>query len=146
MHPITRDRMPYTDLVRRLAFASPDELRIVERVLGRLELHRERHGALDLAARNWRRERFEERLDALLCDVADELVLEDAAHEAARREFAPDQHSTCVSDEPARLAAADIDDREPYAALDVSDADEPIGPAGQRGTVGWMGVGPGEEP
>lgn len=41
-----RDLLPYSDLVRRLASASPDELRVIERVLTSLELQREdRHEA-----------------------------------------------------------------------------------------------------
>lgn len=41
-----RDLLPYSDLVRRLASASPDELRVIERVLRALELQREeRHEA-----------------------------------------------------------------------------------------------------
>jgi hypothetical protein len=80
------------DLARRQQNCSLDELRVQDRVLGRLELGRQRYGELDLSKpRNWQRERFEERLDALVYDVCDELVLEDAARaqlrEEARREM-----------------------------------------------------------
>jgi hypothetical protein len=61
----------------RLPLASHDELRVVDRVLQRLELGRERYGLLDLAKpRDWRRELREELLDALVYDVADELAAE----------------------------------------------------------------------
>jgi hypothetical protein len=77
--------LPYCDLVRRLASASNDELRVIDRVLARLELGRERYGLLDLARpRDWRRERAEERLDALVYDVCEELVLEDGARASER--------------------------------------------------------------
>lgn len=107
-----------------------DALRVIDRITARLELGRERHGVLDLAApRDWRRERFEERLDALIYDVCEELALEDRArgelHEQARvemlGEFAPDRQPTRISDESARIALADIDEDEPYAGWDVSD-------------------------
>lgn len=73
------------DLVRRLPLASRDELRIVDRVFARLEIGRRRYGLLDLSldCRDWRAERFEERLDALIYDIAEEIALEDAAGAAA---------------------------------------------------------------
>ncbi len=80
------------DIARRLALCNLDESRVVDRVLQRLELGRERYGGLDLSKpRNWRKERFEERLDALVYDVAEELAAEDAEraqlHGDARREL-----------------------------------------------------------
>jgi hypothetical protein len=79
-------------LAGRLPAASHDELRVIDRVLGRLELGRDRYGLLDLAKpRDWRRERFEERLDALVYDACEELAIEDQARaelrEAARVEM-----------------------------------------------------------
>jgi hypothetical protein len=74
------------ELARRLALAGHDELRVIDRVLARLELGRQRYGQLDIGApRDWRRERFEERLDALVYDVCEEIALEDAAELAAHR-------------------------------------------------------------
>ncbi len=156
-------------LASRLPAASHDELRVIDRVLGRLELGRDRYGLLDLAKpRDWRRERFEERLDALVYDACEELALEAARAEmvgvdpgeldalaalaarpttpAARlehviycaqigaitperarevldglAEWHPSQHETRVSDAPAKLAARDIDEDEPYAEWDVTD-------------------------
>jgi hypothetical protein len=81
------------DIARRLALCNLDELRVIDRVLQRLEIGRERYGWLDLSKpRNWRKERCEERLDALVYDVAEELAAEDSErtylHEAVRREIA----------------------------------------------------------
>jgi len=53
-------------------------MRVLDRVLHRLEVGRERYGLLDLSKpRDWRRERFEERLDALVYDACEELAIED---------------------------------------------------------------------
>jgi hypothetical protein len=78
----------------RLSLAGLDELRVIDRVLQRLELGRERHGELDVSKPiSSRRERFEERLDALVYDIAEELALEDAEvarkRAAARTQIAP---------------------------------------------------------
>lgn len=80
------------DLARFHAILNLDELRILDRVQQRLVIGLERYGHLDLSKpRNWRKERFEERLDALVYDVAEELAAEDAEraelHEAAHREM-----------------------------------------------------------
>jgi hypothetical protein len=80
------------DIARRLQLASPDEVRALDRLFQRLELGRERYGALDLSRpREWRRELREELLDALIYDVCDELAVEDQEraelHEAARAEM-----------------------------------------------------------
>jgi hypothetical protein len=114
------------DVGRRLGFANADELRVVDRVLQRLELGRERYGHLDLSRpRNWRKERFEERLDALVYDVAEELAAEDAVRaqlrqgvdvelcgwEAQRRAAA----GVGAAGIKVELAPADLDDDEPYA-------------------------------
>jgi hypothetical protein len=87
-------------LAGRLPAASHDELRVIDRVLGRLELGRDRYGLLDLAKpRDWRRERFEERLDALVYDACEELALEDRARaelrEAARVEMIGGPNNLC---------------------------------------------------
>lgn len=92
----TQRRGLVADLTRRLALASHDELRVIDRVLQRLELGRERYGLLVLARdrRDWRREQREELLDAMIYDVADELRGEDLAianlREAARAEMVGD--------------------------------------------------------
>lgn len=52
-------------IAARLRLCSEDELRVVDVVLGRLELGRDRYGQLDLARpRDWERELAEELLDA----------------------------------------------------------------------------------
>jgi len=80
------------DLARRLQLAAHDELRVIDRILTRLEIGRERYGELDLSRpRDWRREHREELLDALVYDVAEELAREDQERaelrEAARVEM-----------------------------------------------------------
>jgi len=80
------------DLARRQQLLGLDELRVIDRVQQRLELGRERYGELELAKdRDWRAERFDERVDALVYDVAGELAEEDrmraGLHEAARVEI-----------------------------------------------------------
>ena len=111
------------DVGRRLGLANHDELRIVDRVLQRLEVGRERYGYLDLSRpRNWRKERFEERLDALVYDVAEELAAEDVERaelrEDARCELAAWQahERAAAGGERVELAMADLADREPYVA------------------------------
>lgn len=89
--PIRRSALARV-VARRLDACALDELRVIDRVLERLELGRQRYGALDLSVpRNWRRERAEERLDALVYDVCAELAAEDAEraelHEDAAREL-----------------------------------------------------------
>jgi hypothetical protein len=126
------------DLGRRCVLANLDELRIVDHVLQRLELGRERYGHLDLSRpRNWRKERFEERLDALVYDVAEELAAEDVERarlrEDARRELiAWEAHKHTAGnadsremarDEPAQIALDDIADGEPYDAYELEDPD-----------------------
>lgn len=121
------------DIARRLPAASHDELRLVDRVLQRLELGRSLYGPLDVSKpRDWRRERFEERMDALVYDVAGELALEDRAragmHEAARAEMVDDWNPgqrTVASPVPAAIAVAIDDMRDsssgPYLAIKVDD-------------------------
>lgn len=77
----------------RLELCNEDELRVVDAILGRLEIGRDRYGYLDLSrARDWDAEeaeelldariyracdvirRRDERLDRLRCEVADELA------------------------------------------------------------------------
>lgn len=88
----TQRRGLVADLTRRLALANHDELRVVCAILLRLELGRERYGLLDLSRpRDWRKERREELLDALVYDVAEQLAADDLAlanlREAARAEM-----------------------------------------------------------
>ena len=121
----------YQDLVGRLARAGHDEQRVIDRVLARLELGRRRYGPLNLAGdrRNWRRERFEERLDALVYDVCAELADEERElairQEGARSEIVGEwqgEQATRVSQESARIALDDIaDGGEIYDEWDLSD-------------------------
>lgn len=80
-----RRRDEARDIARRLQFASLDEVRVVDRLLTRLERRRDRHGPLDLA--QWRFDHTE----FALSEIAEELVIEDrdraALHESARVEM-----------------------------------------------------------
>lgn len=119
-------------LAKRLPRAAPDELRVIERVLGRLEVGRARYGELDLSKpRDWRRERCEERLDALVYDVCEELALEDqAAGKASRdelvelRAWQANDQSTVASEVPSLIASTD---GEPYEAIEVQFDDVVVG-------------------
>lgn len=128
------------DIARRLQLASLDEVRVIDAILIRLELGRERYGLLDVSrVRDWRKERREELLDVIVYDVARELADEDreraALREAARVEMLGPvdteqlelarwqraDERTVVSGETARIALDDMRDVEPYERFDVSD-------------------------
>ena len=72
-----RDRR--VDLAARLELCSFDELRVIDKLLGRLELGRSRYGYLDLSRdrRDFKREEAEEHLDAAVYRACDELDAED---------------------------------------------------------------------
>lgn len=76
------------DLGTRLELCSYDELRVVDVILGRLELGRQRYGYLNLSRdrRNFKRERAEEYVDAAIYDACDEL---DRAAESAPQRPTP---------------------------------------------------------
>ncbi len=63
------------DLGARLARCSYDELRVIDKLLGRLELGRDRYGHLDLSRdrRDFKREEAEEHLDAAVYRACDAL-------------------------------------------------------------------------
>lgn len=63
------------DLEARLELCAYDELRVVSKILGRLELGRSRYGYLDLArdTRDYKREEAEEHLDGAVYRACDEL-------------------------------------------------------------------------
>lgn len=118
---------------RRLGLANHDELRIVDRVLQRLEVGRGRYGYLDLSRpRNWRKERFEERLDALVYDVAEELAAEDVERAALREDAGSElaawrAHERAGADCDRVELAADLADEGPYVEYDVETADTEAG-------------------
>lgn len=61
--------------VRLGALVDGDELRVIDAFVGRLEIGRERYGALDLTVRrDWSREAVEERLDGAVYDIAARLA------------------------------------------------------------------------
>lgn len=122
------------DMARRLCMFGFDELRVVDSVMVRLELGRERYGNLDVSKpREWRRELREELLDALIYDLAEELARKDAEraqlHEDARKEIAvweasqktaiSNETSELAAREPARVALDDIAEH-PYDFFDLS--------------------------
>lgn len=54
-------------LAGRLLLCNVDELRVIDALLSRVELGRERYGYLDIsAARDWEREEHEEHLDSAI--------------------------------------------------------------------------------
>jgi hypothetical protein len=78
-------------LKQRLLVCSPDELRVLDVLLKRLELGRERYGLLDLSKpRNWKKEKAEEDLDSAIYEAADILSKEDELRERAECEAADD--------------------------------------------------------
>lgn len=114
------------DMCRRLWLRNYDERRVIDRVMQRLEGGAEDYGPLDLSApRNWRKERCEERLDALVYDVCEELAAEDRERaelqEGARREILEWQadQRTALSNDPTKIARTDIADGVPNAYLDM---------------------------
>jgi hypothetical protein len=90
-------------LAARHAALGLDELRVIDELTCRLELGRQRYGELDLAKpRDWDRERFEERIDALVYDVCGELAEQDRRRgelqEQAQAEMAfGDRHPKTVA-------------------------------------------------
>lgn len=109
----------------RLAIASLDEVRVIDRLLTRLELGRDRYGALDLTVpRDWARERGEELLDAVLYDVMGDLAAEDRdraqLREAARRELVDEWagDGTVISGESLAIArTVTAEPSEPYTVV-----------------------------
>lgn len=66
------------NLAARLLLCNLDELRVLDVLLGRLELGRERYGFLDLSkARDWDHEEAEELLDARIYRAISKLQLTD---------------------------------------------------------------------
>lgn len=73
----------------RLALCNEDELRVVDVLLGRLELGRDRYGHLDLSKpRAWKVERAEELLDAHVYEACDLIAKRDEQLERLRCEVA----------------------------------------------------------
>lgn len=69
-----RRRWLLADVSRRLLDCNLDELRVLDVLLGRLELGRSRYGHLDLAKpRDWAREEAEEHADAAVYRACGEL-------------------------------------------------------------------------
>ncbi|HKP08302.1 MAG TPA: hypothetical protein VJU58_13700 [Microbacterium sp.] len=71
------------DVARRvhaLAERDPVATRVLDRLLARLELGHDRYGALDLSSRDWKRERSDELLDAVVYDTAEQVRDNDLAH------------------------------------------------------------------
>jgi hypothetical protein len=66
------------NLAGRLLLCSRDELRVIDVILGRLELGRERYGFLDLSkARDWDLQEAEELLDAKVYRACAKIVQTD---------------------------------------------------------------------
>lgn len=98
------------DLARRLPCLGLDELRLVDYVVARLQLGRERYGELDLAApRDWGKELAEELVDALVYQAARELAAQDrereGLREAARQEMVGGPIEASIADLATKVAA-----------------------------------------
>lgn len=67
------------NIATRLMLCSLDEARVMDELLVRLEIGRDRYGYLDLAtARDWEREEAEELLDAAIYRACRKLLKRDA--------------------------------------------------------------------
>ncbi len=85
---LRRDALARTFSVR-LLLCNEDELRVLDVILGRLELGRDRYGHLDLAkSRDWDAEEAEELLDARIYRACDVIQKRDARLERLRCEAA----------------------------------------------------------
>ena len=73
-------------IVARLEPCSRDEIRVIDYVLSRLELGRDRYGALDLTRddRDWAEEERQEHADAIVYRACAELVRLDRVHRDLR--------------------------------------------------------------
>jgi len=124
----------------RLLASSWDELRVVDTLLGRLELGRDRYGFLDLAkSRDWEREEAEEHLDAAVYRACRKLVEHDervaaidADETAPRPRVDPVleglrelRDSATYAPRETALSIDDIDDSHIDAFFDDSDSDAP---------------------
>jgi len=97
-------------IARRLAMAELDVVRIVDRILLRLEKGRDEYGPLNIAksARNWREERAQEFEDVLVYTVIEELRRLDA--QRARIEHEASFHmGTAPGDTPVALTVANLE-------------------------------------
>lgn len=85
----TRDALERT-ICARLAACSPDELRVVDYVLGRLEVGRARYGELDFAGddRDFLEEERQEHADGVVYRACAEIVRLDARRDRLRCEAA----------------------------------------------------------
>jgi hypothetical protein len=81
---VRRDALAW-NIAARLLSCNADELRVLDVLLGRLELGRDRYGFLDLArARDWEKEEAEEHADAAVYRACGVLADRDAKVDEAR--------------------------------------------------------------
>ncbi len=87
-------------IAARLGLASHDELRVVDAILTRLELGRERYGALNLRAdsRDWRREGDEELVDLAVYRACERISIRDT--QVAAIEAGPDEIDATTPNAP----------------------------------------------
>ncbi len=94
VHPISNPDSTRRDalarsIAARLLGCNHDELRVLDLLLGRLELGRDRYGFLDLSKpREWKIEEAEELLDARIYQACDLIQRRDAQLERLRCEVA----------------------------------------------------------
>lgn len=108
-----------------LAEGGGAEVRVIDRLIGRLELGRSRYGELVIAGdpRDWRRELADELLDAVVYDTIETLRAEDAAHEEVQHQAVAElrgwqerDHRTPVGRASVEIALDDI--AGPYDEID----------------------------
>lgn len=123
-------------LARELDLCSPDETRVIARVMDRLKRRRDKHGSLDLArSPDVFAELNEGLIDAVIACTVMTLRAEDLRHEQARRgmlgpedearelaHWQANDQRTVVSNESHRIALEDIAEHAPRP-LDESDWD-----------------------
>jgi len=103
---IRRDALARS-IAARLLTCNEDELRVLDAILGRLELGRDRYGHLDLSkARDWDAEEAEELLDARIYRACDVLRRRDA--QTSRMDEALRELRNSATESP-RPLALDLD-------------------------------------
>ncbi|MGN6107087.1 MAG: hypothetical protein ACTHU0_18415 [Kofleriaceae bacterium] len=102
------------ELARRLALANRDERRVIDAILGRLELGRSLYGHLDLSKpRDWEREAAEEVIDERFyraCDLIQRQDRERAAAAAAEQKAAEQKAAEQKAEQKAALVCSTCND------------------------------------
>jgi len=104
-----RDALART-LAARLLLCNHDELRVLDRLLERLEIGRDRYGLLELGKpRDWEREEAEELLDAQIYRAINAIERSDARRERLRCEAADE-----IASNPIERGLVELRDAKPH--------------------------------